>query len=311
MSWLLWRQHRMQAAVAGGLLAVLGLLLWPTGVSMAHTYRSALTACRASDSCDQLNLFQGKAWLVDLVSFTVLIPILVGVFWGATVVGRELETGANRLVWTQSVTRTVWLRSKILLLIASSAAVGALLSTFVTLWSGTLNSYHQNRFDGLQFDIQGLAPVGYTIFAAALGLSSGILWRRTLPAIATTAGGFFVVRLVVESFLRPHFEHAVTVVAALTGGPKAPPGAWLISAEPTLNGHAVAGNFIHLPAGCPPGVDRASSAVCLTKAGYRMVTTYQPASRYWTFQVIEASIFVGLAALLVLVAVVALRRQDA
>jgi ABC-type multidrug transport system ATPase subunit len=33
-------------------------------------------------------------------------PVLIGMFWGAPLVARELETGTFRLAWTQSVTRT-------------------------------------------------------------------------------------------------------------------------------------------------------------------------------------------------------------
>jgi len=32
-----------------------------------------------------------------------------------------------------------------------------------------------------------------------------VLWRRTLPAMATTIGGFVVVRIAIENYLRPHF----------------------------------------------------------------------------------------------------------
>ena len=46
-------------------------------------------------------------------------------------------------------------------------------------------------------------------------------------------------------------------------------------------------------------------------AGFRQFITYQPAGRYWAFQAIEAGIFVALAAALIAVAFVVLRRRDA
>ncbi|MDX6257862.1 MAG: hypothetical protein QOJ11_4196 [Frankiales bacterium] len=310
MSWLLWRQHRLQGAVAAGVLAALGILLWVTGVSMAHTYSTAMSVCRANNTCGELNLFQGDGALVALVNFTVLVPVLVGVFWGATIVGRELDAGTNQLVWTQSVTRRSWLRSKILLLLVSSTAVGAILSGLVTWWSGTLNSYHHERFEGLKFDIQGAVPVAYTLFAAALGLAAGVLWRRTLPAIATTAAGFFVVRLVVENFARPHFLHTITSTGAIGAGPNAPLGSWLLSTTVVLNGDVVQG-AIKLPVSCAGAATRAGASKCLADLGYSEVSTYHPPSQYWTFQLTEAAIFLGLTAILTLVAVVALKRQDA
>lgn len=311
MSWLLWRQHRRQGGFALGVLAAFGVLLWITGVDMAHTYRAALADCTASRTCGELQLFQGWGPLFNLVNFTALVPVLVGVFWGATVVGRELEAGTNRLVWTQSVTRSQWLRSKIALLLISSTAVGAAVAALVTWWSRTSNSLHQNRFDGLPFDIQGVAPIGYTLFAAALGLACGVLWRRTLPAIATTLGVFFVVRLVVESWVRPHYRTPVTSLGALGSGHVGTPGSWVLSTAIQVHGRTLAGGRITLPEACAGAATRQASADCLTKAGYAEVTNYQPAGRYWTFQLTELAIFLVLAAVLAVVAVVALKRQDA
>jgi MYXO-CTERM domain-containing protein len=49
---------------------------------------------------------------------------------------------------------------------------------------------------------------------------------------------------------------------------------------------------------------------CLDALGYQVRTTYQPGNRFWAFQWIESAVFVGLAALLVVAALVALRRRD-
>src|SRR6185369_14593823 len=39
-------------------------------------------------------------------------PVLVGVFFGAPLVAREVEQGTHRLVWTQGVTRLQWALAK-------------------------------------------------------------------------------------------------------------------------------------------------------------------------------------------------------
>jgi hypothetical protein len=311
MSWLLWRQHRKQGAFTLGVLAVFGVLLWVTGVNMAHTYHVALSNCTVSNTCGDLQLFDNLRALFNLVNVTVLAPALIGVFWGATIVGRELDTGTNRLVWTQSVTRRQWLRSKIALLLISSLAVGAALAGLVTWWSGTTNSLNHNRFEGIQFDIQGVSPIGYTLFAATLGLACGVLWRRTLPAIATTLGVFFAVRLVVEGYLRPRYMTPVTTALPLGAGKGGPVGVWVLGSTVQLHGQAISGGKIQLPQGCAAARTRAESTACLAKSGYMEVTKFQPAGRYWNFQLIELAIFVGLAVLMTAVAVVALNRQDA
>jgi hypothetical protein len=45
--------------------------------------------------------------------------------------------------------------------------------------------------------------------------------------------------------------------------------------------------------------------------GYRQFVTYQPASRYWAFQGIEAAVFVALAAAFIGVAFAVAARRDA
>jgi hypothetical protein len=60
-----------------------------------------------------------------------------------------------------------------------------------------------------------------------------------------------------------------------------------------------------------PDTTREAMNACMDRLGYQFRTTYQPPGRYWMFQWIEFGIFAGLAALLVLAAVVLLRRRDA
>ncbi|MGX7678401.1 hypothetical protein ACSMXN_05855 [Jatrophihabitans sp. DSM 45814] len=311
MTWLLWRQHRVSGALAAGLLAIFGVLLWVTGVTMAHDYRTALSECgKVGTDCSGLNLFQGDGAVIDLVNLTVAIPVLIGVFWGATSVGREYDAGTNLLVWTQSVTRRRWMWAKVLTLLSSSLLVGAALSGMVTWWSGTQNSYHQNRFDPLQFDIQGLMPASYTLFAAALGLLAGVLWRRVLPAIVTTVVGFVAVRFLIENYLRQHYAKAVTTIDPAVVNGDQPRGAWSLHGDLLHNGSVVSGP-IPVPRDCIAVQSRAEMTACLQRNGYHFSQTYQPANRYWTFQWIESGIFVAIAAVLVAIAVITVRRRDA
>jgi hypothetical protein len=304
----MWRQHRSQAALVAGLLAALGILLLVTGIAMAQDYHTAMSACtQPGTNCSVDNLFQGDGAIIDLVNLTVAAPLLIGVFWGATSVGREYDAGTNLLVWTQSATRRSWLRAKLGTLLVSSLLAGAALSGMVTWWSRTLNALHQNRFQPLQFDLQGLAPIAYTLFAATLGLAAGALWRRVLPAIATTVAGFVAVRLAIEEWLRPHYQTAITTVDSGDGQPV---GAWQFRSDLMHNGHVVLGP-INVPASCEGVATREQMTACMARNGYHVTVTYQPANRYWTFQWIEAGIFVAISAALVALTVVLVRRRDA
>ena len=48
------------------------------------------------------------------LSFVIILlaPALIGMFWGAPLIARELETG-TRLAWNQTVTRSRWLAVKL------------------------------------------------------------------------------------------------------------------------------------------------------------------------------------------------------
>jgi hypothetical protein len=49
----------------------------------------------------------------------------------------------------------------------------------------------------------------------------------------------------------------------------------------------------------------------MARLGYRSFATYQPGYRFWPFQFIETGIFVALAAILVGVTFLVVRRRDA
>jgi len=145
MTWLTWRQFRAQAIVAAAALAVVAIALAVTGPHLAGLYASnGLATCQAHGNCETLKtsfMDQVKSSTPDGRLFALGIglllaaPALVGVFWGAPLVTREIEAGTFRLAWTQSVTRARWLAVKLGLIgLASMAAVG-LLSLMVGWWA--------------------------------------------------------------------------------------------------------------------------------------------------------------------------------
>jgi hypothetical protein len=304
MSWLIWRQHRAQLAVAAALLAAFAVPVWITGRRLTDQ----LVACRAGTTCG--GVFQGYQGMSTLVVVTIMVPLLIGVFWGATIIGRELESGTDALVWTQSVTRRRWLVSKLGTLFGFAVLAAGAVAALVTWWSNTHNAVVQSRFDAPQFDIQGLVPVGYALFAAALGLAAGVLWRRSLPAMATTVGVFVAVRLLVELYARPHFIAPVTRTSSFAQPDAVPSGALSISTDVVLHGHVVSGP-IAAPTQCVSANTRPEMNECMHRLGYAIRAVYQPPGRFWTFQWIEFGIFAGLAALLVVAGVVVLLRRDA
>ena len=51
----------------------------------------------------------------------------------------------------------------------------------VTWWSGPYNALTADAFEVNRFDVTDIVPVGYAIFAMALGICAGALLRRSVP----------------------------------------------------------------------------------------------------------------------------------
>jgi hypothetical protein len=304
VTWLLWRQHRWQLLLA---VAALAAFSGPVVVTGRHL-SDAVGLCGPTHSCGPHDIFRGYNVIADIVTITVIVPLLLGLFWGCTIIGKELESGTATLAWSQSVTRRHWVRAKLVAAFATTLVVSTGLTALVTWWSKAHNTVIESRFVGIQFDIQALAPVGFSLFSVALGLAAGVVWRRVLPAMATTVIGYIGVRMVVELGLRPHYEAPVHRLTALTAPVVQNSGDWPLQSDMTLHGRVVTGAI--RPGSCAGASTRETMSACLDRIGYQMRTTYQPAGRYWTFQWIEFGIFAALAVLLVAAALIVLRRRD-
>lgn len=83
--------------------------------------------------------------------------------------------------------------------------IGGLLTWMADWWASPIDAVNKNRFDLASFGFHGVAPIGYAAFAFALGVTAGVLLRRTVPAMAATLAGFVGARLAVTYWIRPNF----------------------------------------------------------------------------------------------------------
>ena len=326
MTWLVWRQYRLQFFLGAALLAAFAVLIVITGVQVADQYHAAQAACAAGHGCQKPGgLFLGSHAVGFLVISTVGAPVLVGLFWGAPLVAAESEAGTTHFAWMQSVTRKRWLAVKVGRMLLAPAVWGGLISALVTWWSGPDNAQQLDAFNTGRFDIMGIVPVAYSVFALALGIAAGALLRRVMPALAVTLAGFIVVRAVIAFWLRHHYLSPVTVYYSVTRG-FTPPGSYWSLASGVLfpNGQPIdqntTGNVLdgvpvnYLPASCNQvsrGAFTPPPSCTHALAHFRGFLTYQRADRFWTFQGIETGIFLVLAAALIAVTAVTLLRRDA
>jgi hypothetical protein len=329
MTWLVWRQYRWQAAIAALLLAAFAAVLIATGLQMASQWHSLLTTCSTSSACSAVSL--GSAVGHDLVVLSLAVPVILGFLWGAPLVAHELETGTVNFAWAQTVTKTRWLTVKAGWLLLAAAVWGGAVAALVTWWSSPRNAFYSEQFQPNYFDQQGIVPIGYAVFATALGIAAGTACRRTLVAIAITIGGFIGARLLISQSLREHYMAAVTAYYNPLRSYSPPGSAWVLSTGVVDKyGHVFSGGsapevngvpLTAIPASCrrlllldPTTLSKANlhqAASCMQASGFRGFTTYQPAYRYWPFQGIETGIYVALAAVLLAVTFLVLRYRDA
>jgi hypothetical protein len=261
-----WREFRTQAIIACAALVILAAVLAISGANLANLYNTTVAPCLANNDCSTATSgFIGTDSQLQsaLDTLVIVIPAILGIFWGAPLIAREFEAGTHRLAWTQSVTRTRWLAIKIGVAGLCSLLVTGLLTFMVTWWFSPIDRATMNVF--ASFEQRDLVPIGYAAFAFALGVTSGALLRRTLPAMAATLVGFVAVRLAVQQWVRPNLMAPLhrtvpdTVFGSLASGLHAsitpaqltsaqgglPANGWLIAAQ-TINGagHVIGQNGV-------------------------------------------------------------------
>ena len=214
----------------------------------------------------------------------------------------------------------------------------------MTWWSSAFDLVGADRYG--RFDARHVVPVGHAVFVLALGVTVGVIARRTLPAVGATVVGFLAVRLAVVAWVRPNLFAAAhrrfplvgtrTGFGSMDGGPMTLqpdpprlPNSWVRSVDIVdRSGHLLSTHDVAaacpqvvrdgLPAGgsgssgghVPAEVDQALRQ-CVARVGARfhVVVTYQPAGRYWSLQWAELGLYVGAAAVLVGVAFWWIRRR--
>jgi hypothetical protein len=320
MTWFTWRQFRTQTWITVAALAALGVVLIVTGRSIADAYEDANLAGCGSDCAAAIELFRqrvGTGGLASLYGFaialTLVAPALIGIFWGAPLIAREVETGTHRLAWNQSVTRTRWLATKLAIVGAAAAATAGVLSWAVTAWASRIDAVNADRIQPDVYGARGLVPVGYALFAFMLGVTAGTLIRRTVPAMAATLGGYVAAAGGMALWLRERLVPAVHTTSPLDPSAlralgfdqegtmhvlgEEPANVWLLSNQTlTPSGEAFTGPAD--PRFCSIEAHPRDCEQWVGSLGLRQELVYQPGSNFWSLQWIETGILVGVALLL-------------
>jgi ABC-type transport system involved in multi-copper enzyme maturation permease subunit len=308
VTWVAWRQHRTQAIAVAALLAVICGYMLAVGLRVNDfAERSGLLACLADGGdCSRayvamINRFD---FFVGVTLFVGWLPMLIGAFWGAPLIAREVERGTHLLAWTQSVPRTRWLAVRLAVIVASVVVAMSLLS-FVTGWlQQTYYGRTGGGSDANLTQLRDLIPPALALAVLGVGVAVGSLIRRTLPAMGVTLGIGFGLWLVVgrlSSLLVPPQRRIAPLgeMANIKAGETHAGAGWLDAAgNPS--------GFEDLARICPVNGE---FTACAADHGYQSFVLYQPDDRYWTLQAVHAGILVAIGLTMLALAFWRLRRR--
>jgi hypothetical protein len=321
MAWVTWRQHRAALAGVAALFGGVAGFMLIAGLRMHHAVVVA-NACRPVTSavCGQESNGLNDWWHLaqDTSTLLLVLPPLLGAFVGAPVLARELETGTYRYAWTQGFGRDRWTAAKLVLLAAVLTGAAWALSLLFT-WFYLPIQPDGTPFDPRLFGLREVAFPAWTMAGFAIGAFAGMLIRRVVPAMAATLAAWTGLALVAG-----HLRHYYPLAPLVTSDLGVLPGsAWVLRMWYTgpggkpVSDATISQLFSRLPGPVqtspgqfttPNGPDPGQY---LHQHGYTGWTSYQPASRFWPFQLIEGGWLLALSVLLITVTVWLVRRRAA
>jgi ABC-type transport system involved in multi-copper enzyme maturation permease subunit len=329
MIWVSWRRQRAQLITLLGMLVVgAGVIVLLRSTMLDTITSSQLTQCvaQALQECSApqaAKTFQTE-WTTTLnmgQAAIISLPALIGVFIGAPLFARELEQGTHVLAFTQSVSRTRWMFSKLVIALVPALVVLVALQSLVSWWlsaAGMLGPRMNGSFTALNFGIEHASPVAYALFAFALGTFVGVVSRRTLVAMTAGLGAFVVVRFALSGLVNrlvpaQRLEVAPgTTMAVHEDGSLVLDTGWLDTAgrEVSTSGAEALNQACK---STPSGVTNTQEGylACLPQSGLaKKYADFIPESQAWQVHLVDAAIFGGLAVLLLVGTAWVLRRQS-
>ena len=180
--------------------------------------------------------------------------------------------------------------------IAAALAFSALFSWYYQPIISVGGDSDSNGLAATIFDLRGIDLAAWTLAALAIGAFAGAVIRRVIPALFTTFVVWIALAVVTGAFLRPHYQAPV-----VSHRPDVPRSALVIDQWWTFHDRRASLGMLNRTL-APIGVRAIQPMVYargpsprgfgdpgryLIRHGYTEATSYQPASRFWTWQLIE------------------------
>ncbi|MEV1065211.1 transporter [Streptomyces sp. NPDC050263] len=312
--WLAWRQQRLLVGVGAAVLVA--------AAAIAAYYRSDMLDALHSgrfDHCDPgpLSCTQGDTGpllmldiepLQYLGTLNLVLPVLIGVFWGAPLLGRDRELGTHRTVLAQGVSRGQWFTSRFALAAAATTVLSGLLAGVFAWWwrPAADRSYGVFWYEDAALSGSGPRVVAAALFGLAAGTLLGLLARRVLSAMGLALLVTGATTLFLEWAHRTRLLVPPHRYISAGGVPKEPMGdKWSAGDYGLITASGRREDVMNCP--YPSG---ARLDACMDRHGY-VARFYEanPAGDYWAFQWTDTAVLGGLAVLLTIATVLILRRR--
>ncbi|MFF8996461.1 transporter [Streptomyces achromogenes] len=312
--WLAWRQQRVPAGIGAAALIV--------AAAIAAYYRSGMLDALHSglfDHCEPGPLYctradTGLPLLLDveplkyLGVLNIALPVIIGVFWGAPLLGRDRELGTHRMILAQGVSRGQWFASRFALAAVTTVALSGLLAGVFAWWwrPAADRSYGLFWYDNTALSGSGPRVVAAALFGLAAGTLLGLLARRVLAAMVLTLLVTGVVALLLEWTHRARLLVPPHTYVSSGITPKPPMGEkWSTGHYGLITATGRHDDVLNCP--FPSGAELKR---CMAAHGY-VARFYEanPAGDYWTFQWTDTAVLGSAAVLLTVVTVLLLRRR--
>lgn len=299
MTWLLGKLYR-RSVLAWVFLSVSAFV----SIVVAWQWFRPIMTSAAMQQCLDPSLHSCSPGLLDtLGSFTrfnrhlgevlLAVPIFMGAFIGAPLIARELENGTHRLIWTQGITPQLWFMKRAGVGIAFGTLLALLIGLAVAAWLGIASNV-----SGPWAEFDNYLPVflAYAVFALALGIAAGTIASRSVPAMAVTLFVWIASRTAFGIFVRPEL-----IPPVIKRGPAASDdwivGQTYVDSHGRIWSETQVDDLLRQLGGGGPNVD-----LTLQQHGIFPSLLIQPASRFWTFQGLEAAAFILLSLICVALA---------
>lgn len=305
LAWVGWRQHR---AVLAAFLLLAGL----TAIAMATTgFALHPAGWRVFSASPHSHWRLYDVTYTALQPVLLLLPVLAGVFIGAPLAGREIETGTARFAWVQGAGRSRQLVASALLIAALLAVVAIGLGLEFRWW---LSPFRPGGW-AWEADLFGLNPLpfaGWIVLGFSLGVFLGAAIRRTVPAMAATFACYALLWYPVVTSWRLHYLPPLRLAG---GSPRFSNGGGH-GYSMYWGGRGAPPDVLSTALGWPDGRLLSDAQLRHSAAWFRLHhiqiwVTYQPGSRLALFQVIEVGWLAALSVTLIAATVMLIRRRPA